>query len=149
MKRISLFLWVCFFSALSTLAWGNVAETENIVDWKAFSKNLVRALNSENEGLQLSAMQKVILYGDKLNVNDAVFKVMSFFRDDKNENVRLLALMTLRSMHNNWAMDFLKRSIRFEDNPRIKHQMSLIIQEYESQKMNVEEKSQENVVAIK
>jgi hypothetical protein len=149
MKRVSIFLLICFFSALSSLAWGNVTEPENITDWKTFSKNLVHALNTENEGLQLSAMQKIIFYGDKLNVNDAVFKVMSFFRDDKNENVRMLALMTLRSMHSNWAMDFLKRAVQFEENPRIKRQICVILHEYNTKKMKTEEQSPEKIMALK
>ncbi|TVL99762.1 MAG: hypothetical protein CV087_16625 [Candidatus Brocadia sp. WS118] len=98
---------------------GNASE----VDWDAFSKNLVKALQSSNSGLQRSAMQLVIKYGNQVNVNDAVFDVMRVFRYDKDQGVRRLALTTLTNMNNKWAMGFLKRQIQFEGDPVIKKQL--------------------------
>ena len=93
------------------------------VNWEVFSTNLVVALQSDNAGLRQSAMQLVIRYGDRLDVKDALFDVVGVFRNHKTRNVRLLALSALGHMNSNWAFDFLKRSIKFEDDPVIKRQV--------------------------
>lgn len=95
----------------------------NDTNWKSFSKNIVIALQSENPGLQQSAMQMVIKYGDRLNVKDAVFDVMRVFRNHPNTRVRRLALITLTKMNSNWANYFLTRQIRFEKVASIKRQL--------------------------
>jgi hypothetical protein len=98
------------------------------VDWKAFSKNLVNALQSDNTGLQQSAMQMIIRYGDKLNVKDGLFKVVHIYRRDDNRSVRLLALGAIAQMNSNWAMYFVKRGIKFESDPVIiKHARAYVL----------------------
>ncbi len=96
------------------------------VDWEAFSKNVVKALKSDNTGLQQSAMQMVIKYSSQLNVKDAVFDVMRIYRNDKNQQVRRLALVTLTNMDSEWAKGFLKREIQFEGDSEIKKQLIAI-----------------------
>lgn len=99
------------------------------INWKAFSKNLVKALKSENPGLQQSAMQMVIRYSDWLDVKAAEFDVMRIFRNQKNQAVRQLALMALIGMNSNWAVGFLKTQIEFEEDPIIKKQMLTVTSE--------------------
>jgi hypothetical protein len=108
----------------------------NDTDWEVFSKNLVRALKSDNAGLQQSAMQFVIKYKGQLDVKDAVFEVMRVFRSHQNPKVRQLALVTLTHMNSNWAMEFLRRRIQFEGNEEIKRQ--LIVINYNSYKTKTE-----------
>jgi len=100
------------------------------VDWKNFSKNLVAAIKSDNEGLRRSAMNMIIKHGTKLDVDQAVFDVVRIFRNSDNQKERQLALITLYKMENNWSMGFLKRHLKFEENPAIKHQIAAIILEY-------------------
>lgn len=119
-----LLLTVFFFlSGFQTSSAGNV-------DWDQFSVNLVKALKSDNIGLRQSAMNLVIKYSDKLDVNDAVFDVTKVFRSSNNEKERQLALITLYKMQNNWSMDFLKRHMKYEKNETIKHQIQAIVYEY-------------------
>jgi hypothetical protein len=101
------------------------------VEWAKFSKNIVKALKSDSPGLQKSAMQMVIKYGDKLDVGDAVFDVMRVFRNEKNRGERRLALAALVNMNNEWAMDFLKRQGEFEKDPVIKNQL-VSLESYET-----------------
>lgn len=125
MKRSTIFTLI-LVTTVSVFVWSNgYAQTQN-VDWEIFSKNLVNALQSENEGLQQSAMQLVIKYDSRLDVKDAVFDVMQVFRNHKNQKVRQLALITLTNMNSKWAMGFLKRQIQFEGNPEIRHQLVAI-----------------------
>jgi hypothetical protein len=99
------------------------------VNWEMFSKNIVRALQSDNEGLQQSAMQLVVKYGPKLDTKDAVFDVMRIYRNNKNQQVRRLALITLTKMQSKWAMDFLKGEIKYETDPVISKQLIALTSE--------------------
>lgn len=108
--------------------------TSNEVDWEIFSKNLVNALQSENTGLQQSAMQLVIRHGDRLQVHDALFDVVRVFRSGKDRGVRLLALTAMSKMNSNWAFYFMKRSIKFEDDPIIKRQLLAIVIDHYNRK---------------
>jgi len=98
--------------------------------WDNFSKNLVIALKSDNEGLRRSAMNLIVRYGESLNVDEAVFDVVQIFRYSDNQKERRLALIALYKMQNDWSMYFLKRHMKFEDNPTLKHQIAVIVQEY-------------------
>ena len=104
------------------------------VNWGVFSTNLVVALQSDNAGLRQSAMQLVIRYGDNLDVNDALFDVVGEFRNQKNRNVRMLALSAIGHMNSNWAFNFLKRSIKFENDPVIKRQLIATVYSHYQQK---------------
>lgn len=96
-------------------------------EWTAFSKALVHALHHENAGVQASALQHIAHYGQKLNVDAALFDIVRIYRNDKNENTRILALAALHQVGNAWTMDFLKRSTRFENSKRIlKHTYAVI-----------------------
>ena len=106
---------------------GESAET----DWNAFSKNLVKSLKSENEGIRLSAMQQVITYADKVNVDDAVFDIVKVYRSHEDVKVRQLALTALHKTNNAWAMDFLKRNLEFEKSPVLKTQIYHILNDVE------------------
>ena len=119
-----------FITGLQT---GNASD----VDWAKFSKNIIKALKSDSPGLQKSAMQMVVKYGDQLDVNDAVFDVMRIFRNEKNRGERRLALAALVNMKNDWAIGFLKRQSEYEKDPVIKNQLvSLESYEMESEDLS-------------
>ena len=106
---------------------GATAQT----DWNAFSKNLVKGLKSDNEGVRLSAMQQVITYSDKVHVDDAVFDIVEVYRSHDDIKVRQLALTTLHKTNNAWAMNFLKRNLEFEKSPVLKAQIYHILNDVE------------------
>ncbi|MCB0282953.1 MAG: HEAT repeat domain-containing protein [Calditrichae bacterium] len=115
--------------SLSSFAFSNVNEK---VDWSLFSNNLEKSLKSENLGVRLSAMQMIIRYSDKIDVSKGVYDVMREFRNNDDQNVRKLALITLYKMQNDWAIDFLKRQYRFEDNSDIKNKIERIVVAYDN-----------------
>lgn len=96
-------------------------------DWKAFSKNLVKALKSENPGLQTSAMQFVIKHGTQVNVDRAILDIVRLYRINKDEKVRQLALVTIHATQNQFALDIVKRDLLLENNPKIKKTMLAIL----------------------
>ena len=97
-----------------------VQAQDRQTDWDVFGDALVTAASHENYGVKLGAIQQIAIYGSLLDVDGAVFDVVSVYRNSKNENERILALSALAKMKNEWAMDFLSRSVRFEKNARVR-----------------------------
>ncbi len=126
-KFLITFLMVCLLSSFAF-----ATSTNDKVDWDAFSANLNRALKSENMGVKLSAMQLVIKYSDKIDVSNSVFDVMREFRDNEELAIRQLSLVTLYKMNNEWAIDFLKRLHKFEENTKIKNTIKAIVFAYDN-----------------
>lgn len=131
MRRLTILSFI-FVVALSSIAFSNGANT----DWEAFSDNLVRALRSSNEGLQQSAMQMVILYGDKVDVDRAVIDVVRIFNRHENPQVRKLAMVALAKIQDSWAMYVLKRNLKFEENETVLNLNRHIVYQYYAQAGN-------------
>ncbi len=127
-------LLACAALGIALLAWNNSSAQEREVNWKLVSKNLVRSLASENDGLRQSAMDFFIKHADKLDINDAVYNVMHVYRNHKDERVKKLALVTLYKIQNKWAMEFLKVDLRFQDSEELKRMVAAILQEYNAKK---------------
>lgn len=133
MKRpVSLFLAVLF--AAFTLNLSTVSAAERTIDWGHVSKNLVKALASDNDGLRQSAMILIVRHADKLRVNDAVYDVMHTYRHHKDEKVRKLALATLHQMQSKWAMGFLRMDLKFQENERLRRMVIAILRDYEARR---------------
>lgn len=128
MKRIQFFTAVLI--GFLALAWSVQANDLPKEKWDSFSNNLIVALKSQNEGLQRSAMMRIIQYADKVKVDVAVYDVVRIYRKHSDENMRQLALVTLYKMDNKWAIDFLKRAAKFEKSPRLQKQIYAILNEY-------------------
>jgi len=125
MKRLITILVVVLLS-IPALAWSGehaVQTADDAAKWKAFSKNLVKAIASENEGLQRSAMRLIIAHADYVDVNQAIFDLVRMYRYHKNEKVRQLAAVTIQKLQHKWANGFLVRNLKFEDNENIKNQI--------------------------
>lgn len=117
------------------------AETEiahmpvrDAATWKLFSKNLVKAIQSDTEGLKLAALQMVIRYGEQVDVDAAVFDVVRLYRNHSDTHVRQLAIVTLGAMKHGWAMDFLTRSARFEKDPVLQKTIRAVVASYQAEK---------------
>ena len=125
MKRNMIIFAILMFSF--TLIFSHVSFAQQKVDWDMFSKNLVKALKTPNTGLQVSAMQKVITYADKLDISDAALELVRLYRNHKDERVRQLALVTINATNNDWAAGIVKRDYNFEKSAKIKRVMAAII----------------------
>lgn len=133
MKRI-IGITIVLVLGIMLIAWSNGTAQVAKTNWDAFSKNLVKAIASDNEGLQLSAMGMIIRYSDSLDVDDAVFDIVRIFRNHKNPRVRRLALVTLHKIQNDWSMYFLQRNRKFETDPAILKQSCCIVNYYLAKK---------------
>lgn len=141
------YLILILLVALVSFSWSQEGIQDTEADWTGFSKNLVRALATPNEGLQISAMSMVVRYGENLDVNDAVFDVVRIFRNQKNTKIRQLALVTLHKMENKWAMDFLKRNLKFEEDEIILNQSRCVIYSYLEKNTEPQQSVEENLLA--
>jgi len=123
MKRATTyFLMIVFVLSLVSLA-----SAQDKEDWDTFSQNLTVALKTSNTGLQVSAMQLVIQYADKLKMDEAAKDLVKLYRKNKDERVRLMALVTINSIDNDWALSVVKRDFAYEKSTRIKKAMAAII----------------------
>jgi len=104
-----------------------LADEPAEVNWDKFSDGLVMALQSDNIGVKLSAMQMVIKYGDKVDVVKARYDVMDTFLYSKNRKERQLALIALYKINNVLDMGLLERQYQFEEDPVIKNQIAAVL----------------------
>lgn len=133
MKTAPRILVVCLFvllicTANQVFAKAPVPQT----NWDAFSQNLVAALASPVEGLQQSAMQQIIQYGDHLDVRRGAIYIMRIFRNHEDVQMRRLALSALSRTHSKWAMGLLTVLVDVEQSPMLKRQIYLILNDYRS-----------------
>jgi hypothetical protein len=142
MKKLMLYVNIAIVVGL-LISFTNGMAQESQVKWEAFSKNLVMALGTTNTGLQLSAMGMIIRYSDKLQVNDAVFDIMRIYRLNKDPQVRILALVTLHKIKNDWSMYCLKSNMKFETDERVKQMCGFVLNDYYTQKERTQYPSDE------
>ena len=141
MKKF-LYILLANLFCLSFLVAGNGEDR-----WQTFSDNLTKSLKSENPGVKYSAMQLIIEYSDDINVEDGVYDVMREFRNNEDQNVRKLALITLYKMKNDWAIDFLKMHHKFEENNEIKNTISSIVTAYDDKNEYIVSKDLQKSIA--
>jgi hypothetical protein len=115
-----LILTICFLTNR-----GISGENDN--KWNKASKNMVTGLKDGNDGLKQSIMQNIIRFSDSLDVDEAVFDIMSIYRDHEDEGMRQLALIALYKMKNSWALSFLERAIKFEKSDRLRKSICAIL----------------------
>ena len=131
MKRVVTCL-VIFALSLVVIGANPVYSQEN-VNWVSFSKNLAANLASENTGVKQSAMQLIIKYSDKLELDDdSIFELVRVYRWEKDVKYRQMALVTLHSLKDKWAIEFIKQSYNFEYDPVLKHTIAAMVLEYQS-----------------
>ena len=122
-------------AATFTLTTSTQANPNKNTNWTQFSHALTEAIHYPNAGVQMGAIQQIARYGDQLELSDeTIFEIVRIYRSSNDENVRILALMALGKTNDVWAMDFLKRSARFEDSARVLKHTRAVVQAYEHTK---------------
>lgn len=143
--RRPIILILILLIVFNSLIWGEDAVQNTKVNWTAFSRNLVKAIATQNDGLRISALSMIVKYSENLDVDDAVFDIVWIFRNSNDTRVRQLALVTLHKMENSWAMDFLKRNLKFEENETIRNQSFCIVKDYYAKKSSPKEVTEEDM----
>lgn len=106
-------------------------------EWKSFGKRLTEALASENRGVQVSALRLAAYYGDRLQMGrQAAVSAVRFYRDDPDPHVRKLAVVAIARINHPWGIDFLTRSLEYEDSVGVEKVMRNALQERTSTQEN-------------
>ena len=95
--------------------------------WSAFSDNLVRALNSENEGMQHAAMRYSIQYAKDVDVGDATISMMAIYRTHDDENVRRMAVVALASLKSDFVVNYLRLHQTHEKSVPVKRTIKAVL----------------------
>ena len=130
MKRVITYLSLAVMS-FALLGVAELKAGDKKVDWDSFTENLSVGLVHPNYGVRQSSMLMIVKHGDNLKLDrEAVFELVRLYRS-KNHDVkyRQLALASLNSIQDKWALDFLRRSYKFEDNPVLKRTIGAILLE--------------------
>lgn len=105
--------------------------------WKAFGKRLTEALESDNAGVQRSALRLAAFYGDKLQMGrQAAISAVRFYRDDPDPYVRKLAIVAIARINHPWGIDFLTRSIDHENSEDLEQLIRGSLQESRATQKN-------------
>ena len=116
--------------SVGLLTVGALQAQDQNANWGMFSNALVKAAKHDNNGVRLGAIQQIAIYGSHLDVDAAVFDVVGIYRNSADENEKILALSALAKMRNAWSMDFLSRSVRFEDSERVREITIDVVNQY-------------------
>ena len=98
--------------------------------WKAYGRRLTEAMESDNEGVQRSALRLAAYHGDRLQMGrSATISAVKFYRDDPDPYVRKLAVVAIARINHPWGIDFLTRSLAYEDSSGVEKVMRSMLQE--------------------
>ncbi|KPJ96630.1 MAG: hypothetical protein AMJ53_00090 [Gammaproteobacteria bacterium SG8_11] len=144
------FFLVIFNAGFFALSEHTARAQDGKTDWNAFSKNLVKAFSSDNEGLQRSSLQLIIEHADSLKIpRNTVLDIVSVYRYHEKPCCRRLAMIALSKIQNGWAMDFLKRNIKYETDVEMKKQLEHIVFNYYGENSGLQVKPSGPVLAEK
>ena len=118
-NNIFIIFLITFALMLLIIDSASAQTTERNVNWDLVGKNLVVGVNSGNPGVQQAAMRLIIQYAEKLNVDDAERGMMRIYRFSDDSKMRQLALVALHKIESEYAMDFAKRNLKFEDDEKV------------------------------
>ena len=102
-------------------------------EWKAFGERLSASLESDNEGVRRGALRLAAYYGDKLQMgHSAAISAVRIYRDHPDPYMRKMAVVAIARLNNPWGIDFLTRSLEYEDSTDIARTMRHALEERSS-----------------
>jgi len=137
-RTISLALAACAFLVAATVAatpkdgeeeLALPAPVANMTEaqWGAFSDNLVRALDSDHDGMQQAAMRYAIQYADNVDVGDATIDLMAIYRNHEDENTRRMAVVALASLKSGFVVNYLRLHQTHEKSVPVKRTIKAVL----------------------
>lgn len=97
-------------------------------EWSAYSDRVSDALFDENEGMREAALRMAVLYGEQLDLDRTdVFEMARIYREHNNRQMRRLAVVAMNAVDDDWGLDLLARSYRFEDDPAVRYTVGAVL----------------------
>jgi HEAT repeat protein len=103
--------------------------------------SLVEGLNSENLGLKSSCAYMI----GELQISKAVIPLMKILREEKSDEMRIVAALALYKIGTPMAIHAVKQSIKFDESERVSKLCANFYGEYLKIKLNDEEKNEDTV----
>jgi len=91
---------------------------------KAAEENLIQSLKGDNDNLKESAIQVILELKQaypEFKFNKAVIPLMRILRQHENQNIRILAALTLYELGNESGVYAVKEASKFDDNKMVRH----------------------------
>jgi hypothetical protein len=111
----------------------SAAEDQNI-NWEQLNKSLIEKMATDDFESQRSAMRDIILFGhlsgDKLDIDETAFDLVNIYNTHKDPKVRQLAVVTLHSLKNKWAMKYLSDNLKYEQDENLKRFIAYCLYDY-------------------
>ncbi len=129
MKRLAAYLFI-FAVALATTTpvFAQDADTPyatmNGLQWKQLSQQLTLSLDSPIAQIKQETLQNINFFAtyhnDKIDLTEAVTKLIKIYEDDAEEGFRILALTSLHALNDRSVMRYLSEVVRTEQSPRVR-----------------------------
>ena len=104
--------------------------------WDALEAQLTASLDSDIAQVQEQTLQHVIFFGTnyrhKLDLTDAAVKVLALYEEDIDDTHRILALMALHAIANEYTMDRLREVVDWETSERVRQLTRVVLADYYS-----------------
>ena len=98
--------------------------------WKAFGWRLHRSHGIRQRRCPALCAPARRYHGDRLQMGRAAtISAVKFYRDDPGPYVRKLAVVTIVRINHRWGIDFLMRSLAYEDSSGVERVMRSMLQE--------------------
>jgi HEAT repeat protein len=124
MKRTTLISAV-LFAVLALATFSNAQDETKAYTEKAV-KNLIKGINSDNEGLSRSS----IYYAGKDKVAEAVDALVEKLQKEKNPNTRILIALSLYQIGDFKGLEAVKEQAVNDSDERVKKMSALIFDEF-------------------
>lgn len=117
MKKYFLILTLFSFVFITGTAYStsNPKSTKKVLS-KIQIENLIKGVNSDNLGLKVSAAYILGEY----KCDEAVIPLMRMFRNDENEDARIMAAISLYKLNDGRGIQALQKANLFEKSNRVK-----------------------------
>jgi len=117
MKRIfktSLIVTCVIFSV--SIFGHQLPTNKTLTNKDAVIKSLLTGINSDNYGLRASS---AYLIGE-LNISEAVIPLMKMLRNEKQDEARIMAALSLYKLGDSRGIFAIKQAIRFDESERVR-----------------------------
>ena len=107
-------IFACLLLNLTTAQ--NFSVSENHPKYNLLVKNLMNSFTTDNEGLKFSCIYAL----GELKATAATNDLIHILRSDKNENIRIMAALSLTKIGTERALFMVKRVGKFTDSSKVK-----------------------------
>lgn len=130
-KRILTVFLVLMALTFGSFAANNpAAAKKKIIHRDDVIKSLLMGVNSDNQGLKLSAGY----YLGELKSDEAVLSLMNILKNSENDEERIMAALSLSKIGDSRGIYAIKKAIKFDESERVRKLCSLFYNNYYSKK---------------